>query len=238
MSNGYVELQRVMGGDLDIVNDARISYNRISTHLSQRDIGVLRYLMEHKHGSPFEHTVFKFKIRCTIKEAREWFRHRWSSFNEVSSRYSPRLADTYTPEAWALRRQEGRPGAYVMKPIIDAEDQGAIWNAFSEMYADAERHYQTLLALGCAQELASFAYPLGQMTEFVWTVNARSLCNFLSLRTHETAFLELRRKADRVLQLAEPHLPVTLDLWQRFRRPDMVTDWHDDDVLWLPEDLR
>lgn len=238
MSNGYVVLLSSMGSDLDIVNDARISYNRMSTRFDNKDLGVLRYLMQNKHGSPFEHTVFKFKVRCTIKEAREWFRHRWSSFNEVSSRYSPRMEDTYTPERWALRTQKGPAGRYHMEPITDQAIQLRIWDEFEAMYSDAERHYRNLLSLGVAQELASMAYPLGQMTEFVWTVNARSLCNFLSLRTHATAFLELRKKADRVLTLAKPVIPVTFNLWEQFRRPDMVTDWSDDEVLWLPEELR
>lgn len=241
MSNGYVELierRRWEGGDLPIVNAARVSYNRVSTRFDSRDYGVLNYMMRERHGTPFEAAMAQFRVRCTIKEAREWFRHRWSSFNEHSSRYSARIHDTYTPGPEAMRRQVGKPGHYQMEPITDEATIFAIQNEFAEMYADMERHYERLLELGAAQELASFAYNLGQMTEFVWTVNARSLCNFMSLRMDDRAFLEIRRKAFRVHDFARDIIPATVELWNQHRRPDMVTDWTDDDLIWLPEELR
>lgn len=238
MSNGYVTLIDSMGGDLSIVNAARVSYGRVSTRLNTNDIGVLRYMMEHRHGTPFEAAVAQFRVRCTIKEAREWFRYRFSSFNEHSSRYSPRIVDTYIPEGDAIRTQLGKPGRYTMEPITDPAKVYAIQEEFSQMYDDAIRHYDNLLALGAAQELASFAYPLGQMTEFVWTVNVRSLCNFLSQRMANEAMYELRRKAFAVYELIRDVAPVTFELWNTYRRPDMVTDWNEDDMIWLPEELR
>jgi thymidylate synthase (FAD) len=238
VSNGYVQLVDKMGGDLSIVNSARVSYGRVSTRLDSRDIGVLNYMMREKHGSPFEAAIVQFRIRCTIKEAREWFRHRWSSFNEHSSRYSPRIDDVYIPEGSAVRTQVGKPGHYRMETITDEGKIHDIQAEFVAMYTDMERHYDKLLELGAAQELASFAYNLGQMTEFIWTVNARSLCNFMSLRMGETAFLEIRRKAFKVHDFARDVIPVTIQKWNEHRRPDMVTDWSDDDLVWLPEDLR
>lgn len=238
MSNGYVQLTDRMGGDLSIVNAARVSYNRVSTKLDHRDIGVLSYMMRERHGTPFEATVSQWRIRCTIKEARDWFRYRFSSQNEHSTRYSPRIEDTYTPEPWAMRTQVGKPGHYRMEPISDPAQIFAIQSEFAEMYEDSVRHYEKLLELGLAQEAASFAYPLGQMTEFIWTVNGRSLCNFLSQRMDNRALLELRRKAFKVRDYAKDVMPVTLQLWKEYRRPDMFTDWNDDDLIWLPEELR
>lgn len=238
MSNGYVQLIDHMGGDLSVVNAARVSYNRVSTRFDTKDYGVLRYMMEHRHGTPFEASIAQFRVRCTIKEARDWFRYRFSSFNEHSTRYSPRIQDTYTPEGNAIRTQIGKPGHYQMEVITDPAKVYAIQEEFMEMYEDAVRHYDKLLELGLAQEAASFAYPLGQMTEFVWTINARSICNFLSQRMADEALFEIRAKAFKVHDFAREVVPATIELWNKYRRPDMFTDWNDDDMIWLPEDLR
>ena len=79
---------------------------------------------------------------------------------------------------------------------------------------------------------------MAQMTEFTWIVNGRSLMNFLSLRMDGAALLELRKKAYKVHALAEPEMPVVLDLWAKHRQPDMFTDWSDDDLINIPEELR
>lgn len=238
MSEGYIELVDTMGGDLSVVNAARVSYGRRSLELDDKDRGVLRYMMEHKHGTPFEAAIMQFRVRCTIKEARDWFRYRFSSFNEYSTRYSPRIEDEYIPEPSAMRTQVGKPGRYTMVPITDPNVRQDIALEFESAYRDATLHYESLLKLGCAQELASMVYPLGQMTEFVWTVNLRALCNFLSQRMHETALYELRKKAYVVFARAVMFAPETMSQWAHFRQPDMMTDWNDDDMIWLPEELR
>lgn len=240
MSNGFVRLVSKLEtpAEVAVVNAARQSYGRRVDSISEKDINVLDFMMEHKHGTPFEAAVFQFHIRCTIKEARDWFRYRaGSSFNEYSTRFSPCIQDQYVPTGVAIRTGSASAKNYSLQPIEDPETRKRIVQEFEEAYADADRHYRRLLELGLAQEAASYVYPLGQMTEFTWTVNLRTLCNFWAQRTHETALLELRRKAYSVMNEVYPHAPNILVLWSTHRRPDMYTDWVEGDV-WLPEELR
>jgi thymidylate synthase (FAD) len=242
VSEGFVKLvnQMVVPGSVSIVNAARQSYGRriATSTLSPKDIKVIEFMMEHRHGTPFEADAYQFQIRCTIKEARDWFRYRaGSSYNEYSTRFSPRIDDVYIPEGVAIRTGKASGGSPSMEPITDFGAKQVIQREFSLMYGDAEQHYRNLLALGVAQELASMAYPLGQMTEFTWTANVRTLCNFWAQRMDQAAMLELRRKAYTVYSLVEPHIPEVLALWTKYRQPDMYTDWVEGDP-WLPEDLR
>jgi thymidylate synthase (FAD) len=222
VSEGFVKLvnQMVVPGSVSIVNAARQSYGRriATSTLSPKDIKVIEFMMEHRHGTPFEADSYQFQIRCTIKEARDWFRYRaGSSYNEYSTRFSPRIDDVYIPEGLAIRTGKSSGNSPSMEPITD------------------ERKIRRITFL--AQELASMAYPLGQMTEFTWTANVRTLCNFWAQRMDQAAMLELRRKAYTVYSLVEPHIPEVLALWTKYRQPDMYTDWVEGDP-WLPEDLR
>lgn len=240
MSEGFVHLvnRMMVPGAVSIVNAARQSYGRRIEKLTPKDIKVMDFMMEHRHGTPFEADVYQFQVRCTIKEAREWFRYRaGSSFNEYSTRFSSRIDDSYIPEGVAIRTGKASGNSPSMEPITDPRYIEEIQYEFEGAYADAEMHYKNLLELGVAQELASFVYPLGQMTEFTWTVNVRTLCNFWAQRMDQAAQLELRRKAYTVYSLVEPFIPEVLDLWAKHRQPDMYTDWIEGDP-WLPEDLR
>lgn len=239
MSEGWVKLvdHFTRPGDLSIVNCARQSYGRASQEFGPKDLSVLTMMMELKHGTPFEGYVFVFQIRCSIKEARDWFRYRFSSYSEYSTRFSKRIEDEYVPEGDAIRGQRMIEGKRIIFPIESITAQSMIQDEFRKAYENAENSYKNILTLGGAQEMASYVYPLGQMTEFTWIVNARSLMNFLSQRMDDAALLELRRKAYTVHSLAEPLIPRTLDLWAKHRQPDMFTDFSDDDMM-IPEELR
>jgi thymidylate synthase (FAD) len=242
VSEGFVKLvnQMVVPGSVSIVNAARQSYGRriATSTLSPKDIKVIEFMMEHRHGTPFEADSYQFQIRCTIKEARDWFRYRaGSSYNEYSTRFSPRIDDVYIPEGLAIRTGKSSGNSPSMEPITDERKIRRITFLFEQMYDSAAAYYEQLLKEGVAQELASMAYPLGQMTEFTWTANVRTLCNFWAQRMDQAAMLELRRKAYTVYSLVEPHIPEVLALWTKYRQPDMYTDWVEGDP-WLPEDLR
>lgn len=238
MSEGFVRLvnQFHYSGDLVIVNAAKQSYGRRSETFSPKDESIIRFMMEHRHGTPFEAFVMQFHIRCTIREAREWFRHRWGSFNEYSTRFSKRIDDIWIPTGPAIRQgsstQGGRP---VPIPMEEAQRRALIEVEFLDAAADMDRHYQRILELSNCQELASYVYSMNQMTEFTWTVNVRALCNFLSLRMDGAALLELRKKAYLTYALVEPLAPFTFQMWTEYRQPDMVTDWSDDDPQ-IPEE--
>jgi thymidylate synthase (FAD) len=208
LDHGFVRLDESMASDLAVVNGARVSFARHKTEMDEGDEGLIRFLMRERHASPFEHSVFRFHVRCPIFVAREWFRHRWSSFNEFSLRYAKATDDFYVPEPEDVRTQVGKPGAYSFEPVDD-ELAERTRDELREVYEHAFTTYERLVEAGVARELARSALPVGAYTEFYWTVNARSLMNFVSLRAAEAAQREIRRYADAVETFFAEKMPVT-----------------------------
>jgi thymidylate synthase (FAD) len=208
LDHGFVRLDDVMASDLSVVNGARVSFARRKDEMDESDVGLIKFLMRERHASPFEHSVFRFHIRCPIFVAREWMRHRWSSFNEFSLRYAKASEDFYVPEPADVRSQVGKPGAYTFETVAPglAEDTR---DALREVYEHAYSTYERLVEAGVAREVARSVLPVGAYTEFYWTVNARSLMNFVSLRASETAQREIRRYAEAVERFLESHMPIT-----------------------------
>lgn len=208
LDDGFVRLDGVLADDLSVVNAARVSFGVRRDELDQRDIGLVGFLMRERHGTPFEHNSFRFHIRCPIFVTREWMRHRIGSFNELSGRYTQLEPAFYVPAAADVRTQVGKPGAYTFEPVADdvaARTRATIADTCRAAFAAYER----MLADGVAKELARSVLPVGTYTEFFWTVNARALMNFISLRAAETAQREIRRYAEAVEDLFAERMPVT-----------------------------
>ena len=197
-----------MADDLSVVNAARVSFARRRTEMSDADAGLIRFLMRDRHGTPFEHNSFRFHIRCPIFVAREWMRHRISSFNEFSLRYARATDDFYVPDAEDVRSQVGKPGAYTFEPV-DAELAEHTRDELRRIYDEAYAAYTGLVEKGVARELARSVLPVGAYTEFYWTVNARSLMNFLGLRNAETAQREIRQYAKACETFLERTMPIS-----------------------------
>ena len=210
LDHGFVRLDDAMADDLSVVNGARVSFARHKDAMDESDEGLIRFLMRDRHGTPFEHNSFRFHIRCPIFVAREWMRHRVGSFNEFSLRYARATDDFYVPEADDVRSQVGKPGAYSFEPVSD-EVAEATREKLQAVYDAAYQAYEELVELGVARELARCALPVGAYTEFYWTINARSLMNFLSLRNSETAQREIRRYAQACELFLEQLMPVTYE---------------------------
>ena len=208
LDHGFVRLDDAMADDLSVVNGARVSFARHKDELDDSDQGLIRFLMRERHGTPFEHNAFRFHVRCPIFVAREWFRHRVGSFNEFSLRYARATDDFYVPEPEDVRTQIGKPGAYSFEPVSD-ELAETTREELRAVYEAAYRTYEQLVEQGVARELARSVLPVGAYTEFYWTVNARSLMNFLSLRNSETAQREIRRYAEACERFLEEQMPVT-----------------------------
>jgi thymidylate synthase (FAD) len=210
LDHGFVRLDDAMASDLSVVNGARVSFARHKTEMEEADAGLIRFLMRERHGTPFEHNAFRFHIRCPLFVAREWFRHRWGSFNEFSMRYARASEDFYVPEADDVRTQVGKPGAYSFEPV-DADVAEQTREELQAVYEAAFAAYERLVEMGVARELARAALPVGAYTEFYWTVNARALMNFLSLRAAEAAQREIRRYAEACERFFAERMPVTHD---------------------------
>jgi len=161
-------------------------------------------------GLPFEHNAFRFHVRCPLFVAREWFRHRIGSFNEESARYHQLEGDFYVPAVEDVRSQVGKPGAYRFE-LVDPEVAEGLRDDLADFYERTYRLYQELIDRGIAKELARAVLPMGAFTQFYWTVNARSLMNFLSLRGAETAQYEIRRYAEAIEPFFAELMPVTYE---------------------------
>jgi thymidylate synthase (FAD) len=208
LDHGFVRLDGALADDLSVVNGARVSFARRKEVVDESDEGLIRFLMRDRHGSPFEHNAFRFHVRCPIFVAREWFRHRIGSFNEFSLRYAKATDDFYVPDPDDVRTQVGKPGAYRFEPV-DPELAETTREELQGVYDQAYAVYTRLVGQGVARELARSVLPVGAYTQFYWTVNARALMNFVSLRNSEFAQLEIRRYAEAVESFFEELMPVT-----------------------------
>jgi thymidylate synthase (FAD) len=210
LDHGFVRLDAVMADDLSVVNAARVSFARHKDAMDASDEGLIRFLLRERHGTPFEHNSFRFHIRCPIFVAREWFRHRIGSFNEFSMRYAKATDDFYVPAPEDVRTQVGKPGAYTFE-TVEPELASSTRETFESVYRTAYAAYEELVEAGVAREIARCVLPVGAYTEFFWTVNARALMNFVSLRASDTAQREIRRYAEAVESFLAEQMPVTYE---------------------------
>lgn len=210
LDHGEIELLDVMGNDLSVVNAAKVSFAAQVKELDQASIGLINYLMKNKHATPFEHVIFKFRIKAPIFVTREWMRHRWSSFNEMSMRYyAPEQIEYYIPAYNDIRKQIGKPGAYSFEEIEDPETKDLFYSVFQQTILQADTAYYKLLEAGIAKEIARCVLPVSQYTEFIWTVNARSLINFISLRNESNAQYEIQEYATIIESFFSEIMPIT-----------------------------
>lgn len=216
VGEGFVRLEAAMADDYSVVNAARVSFAKQSsdlhTDLTGKDKGLIGFLMRERHGTPFEHNAFRFHIKCPLFVAREWFRHRIGSYNEFSARYSEVPNEFWTPKPDAIRTQVGKPGAYTFEQV-DSETAAAAMSIIHEQNAVAYDAYKEMLAMGVAKEVARTVLPVSMYTQFYWTVNARSLMNFLSLRTDANAQYEIRQYAEEVEEFFREQMPATWSAW-------------------------
>jgi thymidylate synthase (FAD) len=207
LDHGFLALDGAFADDLAVVNAARVSFNVASEELSERDEGLIGFLMRDHHGSPFEHGYFRFLVKAPIFVVREHHRHRAGhSFNEWSGRYSKLEAEFYVPDF--VRTQVGKPGAYRFEPVDPAvRDQ-----ARAEIRAAAEsafEAYERMLEQGVAKEVARSVLPLALYTKYFWSCNPRSLMHFCGLRNSEHAQYEIREYARAAESFLERLMPVT-----------------------------
>lgn len=211
--HGHVILEEMMGDELSIVNSARVSFNQQSQELTDRDKGLINFLMREHHSTPFERIVFTLDVRAPLFVTREWERHRLASYNEESARYSVIKEDFYVPRGDYIRSQHGKPGAYYFEPIDDPELVTEAEYHIERVQREAFRTYNYLLGKGIAKEVARTVLPVGMYSRFKVTMNLRALLNFLSLRNHPHAQLEIREFAQAVEDLVTEQIPHVMECW-------------------------
>jgi thymidylate synthase (FAD) len=212
-SGGWVELLGSFGTDLDIVNSARISFNKKHDELVEGDDKLIHFLLKNRHGTPFEIPVFRFQVRAPLTVFREWQRHRISSFNEVSGRYVEMELDSYQPAN--CRKQVGKPGKYTYEDLDDFHNRTAtaiMDSSFKHSYVA----YRQLLSMGVAKEVARGVLPQNLFSEMIYQANARSLMNFMSLRSAENAMWEIRQYSLAIEEMFKQVLPITYEAFIKF----------------------
>jgi thymidylate synthase (FAD) len=185
-----VELVRSSASDSDVLFAARVSTQgektlekaAAGTEASDRDRGLINYLMRDRHGSPFEHNSMTFYVQAPIFVFREFMRHRIASYNEESGRYRELRPVFYVPGPQRRLVQVGKPGAYQFEPGSPEQTDLAVSEA-KVVATEAYASYRRMLDAGIAREVARIVLPLNLYSSMYVTMNARSLMNFLSLRT-------------------------------------------------------
>ena len=215
LDHGFVELIDVMGSDDAIANAARTSYDKGTTTKTSNNI-LIRYLMRHKHSGPFEFGECVFRIRCPMFVARQWFRHRTGSYNEVSLRYSEAVEEFYLPDSEWITTQDRRNKQARTGEVVEGSDV-----IQKQLQQDSEmllKHYNEYLEKGMAREIARINLPLSLYTSFMFKMDLRNLLNFLTLRFDAHAQYEIRLYAEQMLSMVEEYFPATINAWRDYTK--------------------
>ncbi|MCC6221222.1 MAG: FAD-dependent thymidylate synthase [Deltaproteobacteria bacterium] len=210
LDKGFVRLVDCMGDDSSIVQAARVSY-QTGTKTLEADEGLIRYLMRHRHTTPFEMVEFKFHCRMPIFVARQWIRHRTASVNEMSGRYSemPEMFYEPSPELCTTQSAQNKQGG----SGTQIENSADVALTFGEMQAEIYQHYKGYLAMGMRRELARVNLPLAMYTEWYWKIDLHNLLHFLDLRLGSHAQYEIREFALAMAEIVSERVPIT---WRAF----------------------
>jgi thymidylate synthase (FAD) len=221
LDHGFVRVIDYMGDDAAVVQAARVSYGR-GTRKTSEDAALIRYLMRHRHTTPFEMAEIKYHVKLPIFIARQWIRHRTANVNEYSARYSVLDREFYLPEPENLAAQSAanRQGR---GEVLQGEAAARVLDI---LRTDAERahdHYAELLAEddddrpGLARELARMNLTLNTYTQWYWKSDLHNLLGFLALRCDAHAQWEIRAYAEAMLRTVEAWVPLTFAAFRNYR---------------------
>lgn len=216
LDHGFVRVVDYMGDDDAVVQSARVSYGR-GTKASRTDRGLIRYLMRHRHTTPFEMCELKLHVKLPIFVARQWIRHRTANVNEISARYSVLDREFYLPrpEDIATQSKDNKQGRGEALSPEQTED------VLAALREDAERafsRYEGLLEeQSLARELARIGLPLSAYTQWYWKVDLHNLLHFLSLRLDPHAQLEIRVYAEAIAQAVKAWVPLSWEAFEDYR---------------------
>jgi len=223
LDHGFVALLDVMPrmvpaghtADQAIVQAARVSYGA-GTKKVNEDRGLIRYLLRHRHTTPFEMVEFKFHVAMPIFIARQWIRHRTANVNEYSGRYSVMPDRFYRPTVEQVRKQSKsnrQGGGETFDPAADVNEK-ATAEAFVSFLEESEKLYEKYINLtekGVSRELARIGLPVSLYTEWYWKIDLHNLLRFLSLRMDAHAQEEIQVFARAMFDLIRPMVPVTVE---------------------------
>ena len=214
LDKGFVRLVDCMGGDDAIVQAARVSYGKGTSKVSQ-DRGLIRYLMRHRHTTPFEMVEFKFHCKMPIFVARQWVRHRTANINEYSLRYSEARDEFYYPDPKHIEFQsalnmQGRRGE------VSDDLKQKVQDYFKEISERSFEIYSELNNAGVARELARAILPVNLYTEWYWKNDLHNLLHFIGLRSDDHAQYEIRVFSDAMAKSVKAAAPFAWEAYQDY----------------------
>jgi len=200
--------------DYAIVQAARVSYGD-GTKTINEDRGLIRYLLRHKHTTPFEMIEFKFHMKMPIFIARQMVRHRTANINEYSGRYSMMKDEFYKPEIENVRQQSSvnKQGSGESINEVDASN---FIEKIDSICNQSYEEYEKAIQKGVAREQARMLLPVNFYTEWYWKVDLHNLLHFLALRCDPHAQWEIRVFADAMLELVKPIVPWAIEAWEDY----------------------
>lgn len=214
---GFVQAVDYMGNDEEVVQAARVSYGP-STRKLHDDRGLLRYLMRHKHTSPFEMCEVKFRCKMPIFVARQWVRHRTANVNEMSLRYSEAPDEFYVPdlEQVTLQSKDNKQGRDTepLSPEIQQQVQQLLRAHDETSYA---LYQEIAVKLGIARELSRTLLPVSLYTQWIWKIDLHNLFHFLSLRLDAHAQWETRQFAEAMAAFTRAWVPQSWEAFEDYR---------------------
>jgi thymidylate synthase (FAD) len=221
LDKGYVRLTNVMGSDLSVVNSARVSYDKESTELSDKDARLIRFLAREGHTSPFRHATLQFEMYAPLMVARQHWKyvvgsdHTMDAWNESSRRYVTEEPAFYIPASneWRSAPENSKQGSgeHIPENIEGGLGGEVFSNTLMDYIADGEHFYELALKEGiCAEQARLFLPAYGMYVRYYWTASLQSVAHFLQQRLAHDSQVEIQEYAKAVKALVEPHFPVSI----------------------------
>jgi thymidylate synthase (FAD) len=227
LDHGFVRVIDYMGDDAAVVQAARVSYGRGTRRVSE-DAGLIRYLMRHRHSTPFEMCEIKYHVKLPIFVARQWIRHRTANVNEYSARYSILDREFYipAPEHLAAQSSVNRQGR---GDVLEGDEAARVLDLLRTDAEQTYAHYVDMLneapdgapadpsRQGLARELARMNLTLNTYTQWYWKIDLHNLLHFLALRVDAHAQYEIRVYAEAMLRSVQAWVPQCFAAFQDYR---------------------
>jgi thymidylate synthase (FAD) len=220
LDKGYVRLVNVMGSDLSVANSARVSYDKESTELSEKDARLIRFLAREGHTSPFRHATLQFEMYAPLMVARQHWKyvvgsdHTMDAWNESSRRYITEEPAFYIPKAdeWRSAPENSKQGSgSPLQDVLEYHEMGELQHVYERHIEESMRLYEKSIELGMAPEQARLFLPAyGMYVRYYWTASLQSVAHFLQQRLAHDSQVEIQEYAKAVKALAEPHFPVSI----------------------------
>ena len=223
---GSVEYVQHMGSDLTIVNAARVSFGKHKDIMNEKDVKLIRYLINHKHTSTLEHNVITFRFTVPLFVRSQHHRHRTWSYNEISRRYTDEDIKFYEPRSFRTQHKSNRQASNeenLIDPVI-IPDLSSIDDGLTASHCIRTHHslclrlYNDMIKNGICREQARSVLPQSMYTQYYGTVNLNNLIKFINLRTHKGAQWEIREVAKACLEIADHFWPISIQSYADIKK--------------------